>query len=234
MQKQAQEDRKQNQLLLAKLDEIHQTQQAHAAWLQVPPLPQQHPHPHRHPQQQPVEQLQSFYPCHCPVHQNNYPLALVPTPQCSQPFTSNAIIQYIQQQQQQQQQQQWQWLQPPPAIDDYQMLPDQGKLTVMKAWEEFHNEVTQARRKNASWPFTAGRRRLYNRRLEFINLIKREAKEKNQTEESIVEEWMVKYQGQTINSIREAIKKQRASGSGKAIDEDQDQDYQETDSSSAE
>ncbi|KAG0274962.1 hypothetical protein BGZ95_009319 [Linnemannia exigua] len=53
-------------------------------------------------------------------------------------------------------------------------------------------------------------KRAYNRRGEFMSMIQEAAEAEGSLPEDIVKEWTEKFQRQTINSIREALKAKQA------------------------
>ncbi|KAF9936384.1 hypothetical protein BGZ65_002454 [Modicella reniformis] len=80
----------------------------------------------------------------------------------------------------------------------YVMLPDSGSLTVKQAREEFHGPVTKAKAEDRKWPYTEARKKAYNRRREFIDLIKRQAYEERRSIDEVLETLTTKFKNSTI------------------------------------
>ncbi|ORY99697.1 hypothetical protein BCR41DRAFT_215009 [Lobosporangium transversale] len=83
----------------------------------------------------------------------------------------------------------------------YIMLPDTC-LTVQQAWDEFYGPVKVAILQDKAWPFTPARRKAYRRRHQLIELIRREAKRRDQRIDEFVKALSEASKGRTMNSLR--------------------------------
>ncbi|KAF9921924.1 hypothetical protein BGZ67_000179 [Mortierella alpina] len=69
----------------------------------------------------------------------------------------------------------------------YIMMRDDGKLTVQKAWDEFHGPIADAKSADKNWPYVESGRRAFRRRRQFVRLVEEIAAEKQQDIKVFVE-----------------------------------------------
>ncbi|CAO3565015.1 unnamed protein product [Mortierella alpina] len=98
----------------------------------------------------------------------------------------------------------------------YRMLPDDGRLTIRQAWDEFHGPVAEAIKHDRKWPYSDKRKKSYRRRREFIRLLQMEADENGIDITVFVNQLSIEKKGRSINSVLIDMKKAK----GKAADID--------------
>jgi len=87
------------------------------------------------------------------------------------------------------------------------MLPDRGGvLTVRAAWDEFHGPLSYLRNQGLLLN-DLKTKKAYSRRREFVLLVQEAAEREKRPVEVLVDDWTERFRGQTINSIREELKK---------------------------
>ncbi|KAF9969939.1 hypothetical protein BGZ75_002525, partial [Mortierella antarctica] len=89
----------------------------------------------------------------------------------------------------------------------YKMLPDDGRLTIRQAWDEFHGPVAEAIKHDKKWPYSDKRKKSYRRRREFIRLLQTEAAEKGIDITVFVNQLSIEKKSRSINSVLIDMKK---------------------------
>ncbi|KAF9944770.1 hypothetical protein BGZ70_004355, partial [Mortierella alpina] len=89
----------------------------------------------------------------------------------------------------------------------YKMLPDDGRLTIRQAWDEFHGPVAEAIKHDKKWPYSDKRKKTYRRRREFIRLLQTEAAEKGIGAMVFVNQISIEKKDRSINSVLLDLKK---------------------------
>ena len=100
----------------------------------------------------------------------------------------------------------------PTTVEDkdqlgYKMLPDDGRLTIRQAWDEFHGPVAEAIKGDKTWPYTDKRKKGYRRRRQFVQLLKAEAARRKQDVAMFVDQISKEKEGRSINSVFIELKK---------------------------
>ena len=79
-------------------------------------------------------------------------------------------------------------------------------LTVRAAWDEFHGPLSYLRNQGLLLN-DLKTKKAYSRRREFVLLVQEAAEREKRPVEVLVDDWTERFRGQTINSIREELKK---------------------------
>lgn len=95
------------------------------------------------------------------------------------------------------------------ASEGYIMMRDDGKLTVQKAWDEFHGPIADAKSADKNWPYVESGRRAYRRRRQFVRLVEEIAAEKQQDIKVFVEFLTIdaKNRGLSVNQLFNEMRK---------------------------
>ncbi|KAF9965818.1 hypothetical protein BGZ73_001261, partial [Actinomortierella ambigua] len=98
-----------------------------------------------------------------------------------------------------------------PSLYTFKPGTSSNHLTVKEAWEEFHSLINAAKRRDLKWPFSKAGQRTYQRRSQFIKLIKMKIERENLEVETFLESFSTLHKGKTVNKIPNLLREEAKS-----------------------